>query len=128
MALVIYSPGRAQQLRYLLWAGFILAAAFVGLATFILIAGGSARFAAFVAVPSIVLLPSAMLSLRALEERGRAARLGCVVTGVLLVAVGLFLTALVVGILPSIVGVLIVLLALLPDVGDQGPGPDARRQ
>ncbi len=119
MALVIYSPGRAQQLRYLLWTGFILAAASLGIATFILIAGGSARFAAFVAVPSIVLLPAAMFSLRALEERGRAARLGSVVTGVLLVAVGLFLTALVVGILPSIVGVLIVLLALLPDVGDQ---------
>lgn len=128
MTLVIYSPGRAQQLRYLLWTGFILAAAFVGLATFILVAGGSARFAAFVAVPAVVLLPSAMISLRALEERGRAARLGCVVTGVLLIAVGLFLTALVVGILPSIVGVLLLLLALLPDVGDQGSSHESPRQ
>lgn len=128
MALVIYSPGRAQQLRYLLWTGFVLGAAFVGLAVFVLVLGGSPRFAAFIAVPALVLLPSAMLSLRALEERGRAARLGCIVTGVLLVAVGLFLTALVVGILPSIVGVLLLLLALLPDVGDQGPRHESRRQ
>ena len=120
MALVIYSPGRAQQLRYLLWTGFVMGAASLGHAAFVLVLGGSPRFAALVAVPAVLLLPSGLLSLRALEERGTGARWGAVVTGLLLIVVGLFLTSLVVGILPSIVGVLLLLLALLPDVGDQG--------
>ena len=118
MTQAIYSPGRAQQLRYLLWAGVILGAAFLGLAVFALFVGGSVRFALFVAVPALLLLPSSMLTLRAMQERGRPARVGSILTGLLLVVVGLFLASAVVGILPSIVGVLLLLLALLPDVGD----------
>lgn len=119
MGLVIYSPARAKQLRYLVWAAFVMGAATLGLAVFIAVLGGSLRYATFVAVPAVVLLATAMLTLRALEERGFEARVWCLLTGGVLVVVGLLLASAVVGILPSIVGVLIVLLALLPDVGDQ---------
>lgn len=119
MGLVIYSPGRAKQLRYLVWAAFGMGAASLGLAVFIAVLGGSLRYATFVAVPAVVLLVTAMLTLRALEHRGFEARVWCLLTGGVLVVVGLLLASAVVGILPSIVGVLIVLLALLPDVGEQ---------
>ena len=119
MTRVVYSPGRAQQLRYLLWAAVVLGAAFLGLAVFALIAGGSARFAVFLAVPALALLPSSMLTLRALDQPGQGARVGSLVTGGVLIVVGLLLASAVVGILPSIVGILLMLLALLPDGGDE---------
>lgn len=119
MTQVVFSPGRAQQLRYLLWAAVVLGAVFVGLAAFVAVAGGSGRFAAFVAVPAVVLLLSAMLTLRSMEQPGPGARIGCLLTGGTLVVVGLVLASAVVGILPSIVGILLVLLALMPDRGDE---------
>ena len=119
MTRVVYSPGRAQQLRYLLWAAVVLGAAFVGLAVFVAMAGGSARFAVFVAVPAFVLLPSAMMTLKAMEQPGLGARIGCLLTGGILIVVGLLLASAVVGILPSIVGILLMLLALLPDGGEE---------
>ena len=117
MTQVVFSPGRAQQLRYLLWAAVVLGASFVGLAVFVAMVGGSIRFAVFVAVPAFVLLPSAMLTLRAMEQPGLGARIGCLLTGGVLIVVGLLLASAVVGILPSIVGILLMLLALMPDGG-----------
>jgi hypothetical protein len=118
MTQVVFSPGRAQQLRYLLWAAVVMGAAAIGLAVFVAMAGGSVRFAAFLAVPAVVLLVAAMLTLRAMEQPGLGARIGCLVTGGVLVVVGLLLASAVVGILPSIVGILLMLLALLPEGGD----------
>ena len=115
MTRVVYSPGRAQQLRYLLWTAVVLGAAFVGLAVFAFIAGGSARFALFLAIPAFALLPASMLTLRALDEPGLGARIGSLLTGGVLVVVGLLLASAVVGILPSIVGILLMLLAVLPE-------------
>jgi hypothetical protein len=119
MGTVVYSPARAQQLRYLLWSAFVLGAVCLGLAVFVLVLGGSARFAGFVGVPAVVVLASSMLTLRALEDRGQAARVGSLLTGSVLIVVGLLLASAVVGILPSIVGILLMLLALLPDSGDE---------
>ena len=119
MGMVVYSPGRAQQLRYLLWSAFVMGAISLGFAVFVLVLGGSARFAGFVAVPALVVLVASMLTLRALEDRGQAARVGSLLTGALLIVIGLLLASAVVGILPSIVGILLMLLALLPDTGDE---------
>jgi hypothetical protein len=119
MTPVVYSPARAQQLRVLLWVAFVMGAAFLGLAVFAFVAGGSARFAAFLAVPAFALLPSAMLTLRALEQPGLGARIGSLLTGGALIVVGLLLASAVIGILPSIVGILLMLLALLPDAGER---------
>lgn len=118
MPLVIFSPGRAQQLRILLWATVVMGALLAGLATFVLVAGGPPRFALFVAVSAVLVLGSAVLGLRTIEQRGLAARRWTLVTGVLLIVLAVLLTQAAVGILPSIVGVLLVLLAVLPDVGD----------
>ena len=123
MTQVVFSPGRAQQLRSLLWAAVVLAAACLALALFVAVAGGSLRFAAFLAVPASVLVPSAMLTLRAMEQPGPGARIGSLLTGGLLIVVGLLLASAVVGILPSIVGILLLLLALLPARGEEQSPP-----
>lgn len=118
MPLVIFSPGRAQQLRILLWATVVIGALLAALATFLLVVGGPVRFALFVAVPAVLVLVLAVIALRRLEQRGAAARWWTVATGVLLILLAVLLTQAAVGLLPSIIGVLLVLLALLPDVGD----------
>jgi hypothetical protein len=118
MTPVSYSAARTQQLRVLLWVAFGMGAAALGLAVFVLVGGGSARFAAFLAVPACALLPSSLLSVRSLDGPGSAARIGTVLTGGALIVVGLLLASVVIGILPSIVGILLVLLALLPDAGE----------
>ncbi len=118
MSLTVYSVARAQQLRYLLWAAVVIGALMLGLATFVVVLGGSGRYAAFVTVPALLVLASAVTALRRLEERGVAARWWSVGTGLLLLVLGLLLAAATVGILPSIVGILLILMALLPGTGD----------
>lgn len=120
MALVIYSPGRAKQLRILLWSSVVVAAAFSGLAAWILIVGGVARFALFLAIPGLLLLASATRTLQLMEHRGTGARFGSIGTGIVLLLIGLVLANSALGIIPTILGILMVLLAVLPDVGDQG--------
>ena len=117
MTRVVHSPGRAQQLRYLLRAAVVVGALCLGFAVLAFLAGGSARFATFLAVTAIAVVVTSVLTLRALALPGAAARWGSVASGGLLVVAGLLLASAVVGILPSIVGILLVLLALLPEDG-----------
>lgn len=119
MTLVIYSPARAKQLRIVLWSSVVVAAAFAALAAWVLLVGGTTRFALFLAVPGVLLLATSARTLQLMEQRGRGARLGSIATGVLLLLIGLVLASATLGIVPSILGVLMLLLALLPDVGDQ---------
>lgn len=119
MGPVVYSPGRAQQLRLLLWSAVVMAAVATALALWVVIVGGSTRFALFVALPNLLLLVLTARTLQLLEDRGRGARFGAVGVGVLLLLIGLVLASAVIGIIPSIIGILVLLLALLPDVGDQ---------
>ncbi|MFC6286834.1 hypothetical protein ACFP3Q_11535 [Nocardioides sp. GCM10027113] len=116
----VYSPARARQLRVLLWAAVVVGAVLTALMAFVLVAGDAARYALVVGVPSLLLVAGAANGLRAMAERGFAARRWSVLTGAVLVVLGLFLTSVALGVLPSILGVLLLLMALLPDVGDQG--------
>lgn len=118
MGPAVYSPGRAKQLRALLWASVVVAALFTALAVWVLLVGSTVRYAFFLAIPGLLLMLASARTLKALEERGRAARVGALLTGGLLVFIGLVLASVTLGILPSILGVLILLLAVLPDVGD----------
>jgi ATP/ADP translocase len=118
MSVAVYSPARAKQLRILLWAAVVLAAAFIGLAVFVVTMDGSTRFALFLGSSSVLVLLTAMFSLQLLEERGRPAKVGAAATGGLLAVVGLLLANLALGILPTIVGVLLLLVALLRDHGE----------
>lgn len=118
MSPVVLSPGRAQQLRYLLWATVVLGALLLALAVFVVLIGGSTRYALFVTVPALLVLATAVAALRRLEDRGPAVRWWSLGTGLLLLVLGLLLAQITVGILPSILGVLLVLLTLLPDTGD----------
>jgi hypothetical protein len=115
---VLYSEARARQLRVLLWAAVVVGALLVALAAFALVLAGPSRYVLMVTVPAVLLLATTVTALRRMEHRGPAARWWSVGTGVLLMVLGLFLTSLALGVLPSILGVLLVLMALLPDTGD----------
>lgn len=118
MTLAVYSPARARQLRFLLWAAAALAAAFLALAVLVVLAG-SPRFGLFLGTSSALALLTAVVSLRLLAERGRPARNSAAVAGVLLMLVGLLVANAALSVLPTIVGVLLVLVALVRDHGER---------
>ena len=116
--LVLYSEARARQLRVLLWAAVVVGGLLIGLATFALVLAGPSRYVVTLTVAAVLLLATAVTALRRLEDRGLPARWWSVLAGVLLMVLGLFLTSIALGVLPSILGVLLVLMAVLPDTGD----------
>jgi hypothetical protein len=113
-----FSPGRTKQLGILLWAAVVLAGLGAGLAGF-LVGTGYAVFAIFVATPAFLVLGTAAMGLRALREGTFAAKPWSACAGAVLILTGLFFAQDAVSILPSIVGILLVLLALLRDHGER---------
>jgi hypothetical protein len=116
--LTYYSPGRTKQLMILLWAAVGMAGLGAGLAGF-LVGTGHAGFAIFVATPAFVVLGTSAMALRALREGTFAAKPWSTAVGAVLILVGLVYAQDAVSILPSIVGILLVLLALLRDHGER---------
>jgi len=113
-----YSPGRSKQLSILLWAAVVLAGLAAGLAGF-LVGTGYAGYAVFVATPAFLVLGTAAMGLRALREGAFAAKPWSAAAGMVLILTGLLFSRDALSILPTIVGILLVLLALLRDHGDR---------
>jgi hypothetical protein len=116
--LSFYSPGRAKQLTALLWAAIVLAGLGAGLAGF-LVGTGHAGFAIFVGVPAFLVLGTAGMAMRALRGGTFAAKPWSIAAGAVLILIGLVFADSAVSILPSIVGILLVLLAMLADRGER---------
>lgn len=106
-----YSPARATQLRYVL-----VAAVVVGVLLLVL-----GLFAPLALVPAVLVLVSSGLALRLLKDGRRGARWGAVAAGAVQVLLGVWMARSGLGIIPSIVGVLLLLLALLPEADDTRP-------
>ena len=113
-----YSPGRTKQLGILLWAAIVLAGLGAGLAGF-LVGTGYAQLAIVVAVPAALALGTSAMALRGLREGAFAAKWWSAAAGTVLIITGLFFAQSAVSILPSLVGILLVLLALLADRGER---------
>jgi hypothetical protein len=113
-----YSPGRAKQLGILLWTAIVLAGLGAGLAGF-LVGTGHADFAILVGVPAFLVLGTAGMAMRALREGTYAAKPWSAAAGAVLILTGLFFAQTAVSIVPSMVGILLVLLALLGDRGER---------
>jgi hypothetical protein len=113
-----FSPGRTRQLAVLLWAAIVLAGLGAGLAGF-LVGTGYARFAIFVATPAFLVLGTSAMGLRALREGAFAAKPWSASAGAVLILTGLVFANDPATILPSLVGILLVLLALLRDHGER---------
>jgi hypothetical protein len=113
-----YSPGRAKQLGYLLWAAIVLAGLAAGIAGW-LVGTGYGGPAIVLALPAILILGTSGMALRRLREGTYAAKRWSVAAGVVLILTGLFFAQTPVSILPSIVGTLLVLLAMVADRGER---------
>ena len=113
-----YSPGRTKQLRILLWVAVGLGGIGGVLAGY-LAGTGYGRSALFFAVPAGLTLATAGMALRELGEGSRTARPWTVGAGAVLILTGLLLAQTVFSLLPSVVGILLVMLALLRDVGER---------
>lgn len=116
--LSFYSPGRTKQLGVLLWTAIALAGLAAGLAGF-LVGTGHAGFAIVLATPAFLVLGTSAMALSALRAGTFAAKPWSAAAGVLLILTGFFFAQTAVSILPSIVGILLVLLALLADRGER---------
>ena len=113
-----YSPGRTKQLRILLRVAVGLAAVGGALAG-ALVGTGYGRFGLVVAVPAGLVLATAGMALRELGGGSRTARSWTVAAGAVLIGSGLLFAQTAVSLLPSMVGILLVMLALLRDVGER---------
>ena len=113
-----YSPGRSKQLGVLLWVAVALAGIGAGLAGF-LVGTGRPGDAIYVGVPAFLALGTAAMALRALREGTFASKPWSLAAGAVLILTGLVFAQSAVSILPSMVGVLLVLLALLGDHGER---------
>ena len=113
-----YSPGRTKQLTILLWSAIVLAGLSAGLAGF-LVGTGYGAYAILVATPAFLTLGTSAMGLRALREGRFAAKPWSASAGAVLILTGLLFADDAVTILPSLVGILLVLLALLADHGER---------
>ena len=113
-----YSPGRSKQLGVLLWVAVALAGIGAGLAGF-LVGTGRPGDAIYVGVPAFLALGTAAMALRALREGTFASKPWSLASGAVLILTGLVFAQSAVSILPSMVGILLVLLALLGDHGER---------
>ena len=113
-----YSPGRTKQLGILLWAAIAMAGLAAGLAGW-LVGTGNAAVAIVVAVPALLLLGTSAMALSALRAGSHAAKPWSACAGGVLVLAGLGFANGEVSILFSILGVLLLLLALLRDEGER---------
>lgn len=108
------SETRARGLRRLLLVVLALSCILMLLAVGT-VAVGYLRSGLVVAVIGVALLASSGLTLRALPQRGRRARNGCILTGVLLVLCALPLVSVGVGLAMAVAGVGLLFVALGPD-------------
>jgi hypothetical protein len=106
-----YGPARTTQLRALLWVALVLAVLMVALSG-AAVASGSVRWGLAVGV---VALAGGVVAAVGVRDRSNARlRTLSLLSGGCQALVGVLLAASVLGILPSIVGILQVLVALLP--------------
>lgn len=113
-----YSPGREKQLRILLWVAVGLAALGTILAGY-LVGTGYLRPGVFVAVPAGMVLALAGMGLRELREGNWAAKPWSAAAGAMLILSGLVFAQAVWSLVPSVIGILLVLMALLGDHGER---------
>lgn len=112
----VYSPARARQLRILLVAALLLGVILLMIAVALLLGGSDkAPYGLGLSIVATVVIATCGVTLRSLRDRGRAARVGTIAAGLVQVVLGVVLANSGVGILPSIVGILLILLALLPE-------------
>jgi hypothetical protein len=108
-----YGPARTRQLRALLWVSLVLAGLLLMVSVFALVVGPR-QFGFVVGVPALVGTALATAAVRdGTNARLRLLSLG---SGVCQAVLGVLLAASALGILPSIVGILLLLVALLPGV------------
>lgn len=109
-----FGAARATQLRVLLIAS-VVTGAITALFGAVILAGGHPWAGLALLVPGTLLLAACAVALRALALRGTPAKVACLVVGALQVLLGVLLTASGLGLLPSILGVLLIVLTVLPD-------------
>lgn len=105
-----YSPARATQLRYVLVAAVVVGVLLLLMGVFVPVA----------LVPAVLVLASSGLALRLLQGGRRSARWAAVGAGVVQVLLGVWMARSGLGLIPSVVGVLLLLLALLPEADGAG--------
>jgi hypothetical protein len=110
----VLSVPRATGLRRILLVVVALSALLVLLAVVTAI-GGVGRFAIVVGVIGAALLLASGGTLRALRDRGPAAKRGCLVTGVLLIVFAVPLVAVWIGLIMAIAGVLLLFAVYAPE-------------
>jgi len=103
-----YSAARATQVRYVLVAAVVVGVLLLVLAVFVPLA----------LVPAVLVLVSSGLALRLLRDGRRGARWAAAGAGAVQVLLGVWMARSGLGLIPSIVGVLLLLLALLPEADD----------
>jgi hypothetical protein len=113
-----FSPGRSKQLAVLLWSAIVLAGLGAALAGF-LVGTGHAAESIFVGVPAFLVLGTAGMALRAVRAGTFAAKPWSAAAGGVLVLTGFLFAQDPVSVLPSLVGILLVLLAMLADRGER---------
>ena len=114
-----FSPPRVSQLRAFLIAAVVIGVVVVVLGVLSLAEDGADRPTVTILVVGCLAVATAAVGVRLLPERDRAAQLTYVAAGMMQVSLGILLADGAVGILPSIIGVLLVMLTLLADTGDR---------
>ena len=110
-----YSPARAGQVRILLWVAVAVSVLTVLAGVLVL----PARLAFFAGVPAVAAVATGALALRRLSAR-RPAKVAAGLTGGLVSLVGLLTALLPLGFVVIVVGVLMCLVALMPEPHDGG--------
>lgn len=113
-----FSPGRSKQLGVLLWSAIVLAGLGAGLAGF-LVGTGHPGDAIFVGTPAFLVLGTAGMALRELRSGTFAAKPWSLAAAGVLILTGVVFAQDPVSVVPSIIGILLALLAILGDHGER---------
>ena len=113
-----FSPGRSKQLTVLLWSAIVLAGLGAGVAG-LLVGTGQAGASVLVGVPAFRVLGTAGMALRGLREGAFAAKPWSLAAAGVLILTGVVFAQDPVSIVPSIIGILLALLAILGDHGER---------
>ena len=113
-----YGAARARQVRVLLWVTVAVSLVAVLFAA-VVVLQGALRFGLFVGVPGLGALVTAALAVLRLDSGG-AARPLAATAGALITLVGLVAASLALGFVAIILGVLMVVVAVLPEPQDEG--------
>lgn len=117
---MIYSEDRERRLRLVLGAvvAFGVLLALLGLYAALGSGGEYTRFGTALVIAAALVLTSGVVALRSLPSRGRNAKTATVVTGVLVLVVGMGLAPNFLGVVVIVLAIAVLLLALLKDDPD----------